>query len=200
MRRLIFFSFVVAIFVALATAAKCIAAAYAWDYKLTFLAVLVFVSTLASIALAWQRHHLRRSLLSLSVDQVDDLAEEYDEVKYAFPSVGISALRNTVLAGVTCISGPIIPLMVLPLYLVQTWIKPEPPVLQPVALALGFVLAWLWWSVGVSIWRRWAARRGLLPGEIQFHGERVKLLWPNGHFFERTEWANLFARLPSGDV
>jgi hypothetical protein len=29
---------------------------------------------------------------------------------------------------------------------------------------------------------------GLSLGEIQYHGERATILWPKGHFFERTEW------------
>ena len=55
-------------------------------------------------------------------------------------------------------------------------------------LALGFLAGWLWWSYAVPRWRHWALRRGANPDELQRAGERAKLLWPRGHFLEKTEF------------
>jgi hypothetical protein len=51
----------------------------------------------------------------------------------------------------------------------------------------GFVIAWLWWSCTVPLWRDWAADRGADPDETQWLAERQKLVWPRGHIFEKTE-------------
>jgi hypothetical protein len=61
-------------------------------------------------------------------------------------------------------------------------------------LALGLALSWAWWSVNVSLWRRWAARRGTDLDELQFEGESSSILWPKGHFLERTEIDRLLAK------
>ena len=55
------------------------------------------------------------------------------------------------------------------------------------AMALGFVLAWLWWSFYIPEWRDWAHERGADPEELQEAAIRSKLTWPKGSFFERTE-------------
>ena len=61
--------------------------------------------------------------------------------------------------------------------------------------ALGFVLiitapfiAWIWWSYAVPQWRAWALGRGVDPDELQAVAQREKLVWPRGHFFEKTEF------------
>jgi hypothetical protein len=51
----------------------------------------------------------------------------------------------------------------------------------------GFVIAWLWWSCTVPVWRDWAADRGAAPDETQLLAERQKLVWPRGHILEKTE-------------
>jgi len=51
-----------------------------------------------------------------------------------------------------------------------------------------YVLGWLWWSYAAPRWRHWALRRGANPDELQKAGERAKLLWPRGHFLEKTEF------------
>ena len=48
-------------------------------------------------------------------------------------------------------------------------------------------LAWLWWSLAVPRWRLWALRSGCDPEELQIQGMEAGLLWPKGHFFEKTE-------------
>lgn len=54
--------------------------------------------------------------------------------------------------------------------------------------------AWLWWSVGVTKWRRWAEQGGMSAAEVQYRGEKAAILWPGGHILERTEQANIEAR------
>ena len=52
---------------------------------------------------------------------------------------------------------------------------------------VGFVLAWLWWSLAVPRWRRWALGRGVDPDELQNLAQKVGLVWRRGSFFEKTE-------------
>jgi hypothetical protein len=56
-------------------------------------------------------------------------------------------------------------------------------------LILGFVLSWLWWSYSVPRWREWALKQpGINPDELQKAAEVATLVWPKGHFFEKTEF------------
>jgi hypothetical protein len=58
------------------------------------------------------------------------------------------------------------------------------------SILLGFAAipsAWLWWSLFVPQWRRWALRSGAEPVELQQRAEYASLVWPQGSFFERTE-------------
>ena len=96
--------------------------------------------------------------------------------------------------GVILINGPLLPLMVGPIFAVQWLLARTAPVASIIALVLGFALAWSWWSVGVSLWRGWAARRGVDPGELQYRGQNASLLWPRGHIFEKTELDNVLKR------
>ena len=49
-------------------------------------------------------------------------------------------------------------------------------------------VAWIWWSYAVPRWRHWALTRGASPDELQALAQREKLVWPRGHFFEKTEF------------
>jgi hypothetical protein len=55
---------------------------------------------------------------------------------------------------------------------------------------IGFPLAWLWWSFSVPRWREWAKQRGADEEQTQRLAEsgRYPLVWPKGHFFEKTEF------------
>ncbi|XLZ68143.1 hypothetical protein ABT364_16495 [Massilia sp. SR12] len=90
--------------------------------------------------------------------------------------------------GQVLVNGPLVPLMLGPFLVMQTFFVVEPPLPQFAALGGGFVLAWSWWSVAVYRWRVWAKVSGMSPAEVQRYGEAARLLWPRGHFFERTEW------------
>jgi hypothetical protein len=53
---------------------------------------------------------------------------------------------------------------------------------------LGFVAGWLWWSYTIPRWRKWALEQpGVNPEELQAAAEAALLVWPKGHFFEKTE-------------
>lgn len=54
-------------------------------------------------------------------------------------------------------------------------------------LAVGFVLAWLWWSVMVPRWRLWAYERVDDIAKLKRVAVAVGLIWPDGWIFERTE-------------
>jgi hypothetical protein len=111
------------------------------------------------------------------------------------PAAGRVSARKAVWVGALLINGPIIPLMVGPLFIGQRLLARTVPVASIALFVLGFVLAWSWWSVGVTLWRGWAARCGVNPSELQYRGESASLLWPRGHFFEKTEAGHLLKRL-----
>ena len=52
---------------------------------------------------------------------------------------------------------------------------------------LGFGLSWTWWSVMVPRWRLWAWARVEDGEELRRRAVRSGLIWPAGHFLERTE-------------
>ena len=86
--------------------------------------------------------------------------------------------------------------MVGPLFIAQYVVNAHPSILAGAGLILlGFVLAWSWWSVGVTLWRRWAGRIGLDRDELQWRGQNASLLWPRGHVFEQTELGQILKRL-----
>ena len=53
--------------------------------------------------------------------------------------------------------------------------------------AVGFVLAWLWWSLAVPRWRRWALARVADPAELERLAVATGLQWKRDSFFSRTE-------------
>jgi hypothetical protein len=57
------------------------------------------------------------------------------------------------LAGGILINGPLIPLMVGPLFIVRSLLARTVPVASIASLILGFALAWSWWSAGATLWR-----------------------------------------------
>jgi hypothetical protein len=53
----------------------------------------------------------------------------------------------------------------------------------------GFFLGWLAWSILVPRWRLWAYERVQDISELKNYAVDAKIIWPEGHFFERTEIA-----------
>ncbi len=62
--------------------------------------------------------------------------------------------------------------------------------LLPLAgFALSIISGWLWWSYTVPRWRKWALQQpGVSPDELQAAAQDVKLVYPKGHVFEKTEF------------
>lgn len=63
------------------------------------------------------------------------------------------------------------------------------------ALVLGLLVAalpasWLGWSIQVPRWRLWAYRRVADIEALKSAAASASLIWPEGHFFERTEFRN----------
>jgi hypothetical protein len=55
------------------------------------------------------------------------------------------------------------------------------------AFLLGFVMAWLWWSITVPKWRLWAYTRVNDIAKLKKAAVGVGLTWPDGSQFARTE-------------
>lgn len=104
-------------------------------------------------------------------------------------------VRRAIWIGVFWVNAPLLPIMLLPLYLLQRFVPDVRPVVSGLTVLIGFLAAWAWWSVNISLWRRWALRLGVDANELQTQGESSSLLWPRGHFFERTECDRLRERM-----
>lgn len=197
MRKLTLLLGIVALLAVPAVAAHWIARKTQWDFQLTYLAALTLASGILSLLIAAQRARLRRQLLMMSKQEVQTLAAASEDIQFAFPTMGSRSSTLTVLVGTIAVNLPTLPLLVGPLIVLQAWFSAAPPMPQFAALGIGFVSAWLWWSVAVTKWRRWAEQGGMSAAEVQYRGEKAVILWPRGHFLERTEWANLRARFCS---
>jgi hypothetical protein len=103
-------------------------------------------------------------------------------------------VRKAIWIGIAWINAPLLPIMLGPTAAYQELKPGGPAIIGGLLFLTGFVLAWAWWSVNVSLWRRWAARRGIDPEDLQTQGQSSSLLWPPGHFFERTEFDQLRKR------
>jgi hypothetical protein len=97
-------------------------------------------------------------------------------------------VRKAIWVGIFWVNAPILPILLGPMAITKNLWPHGSKVILGLMLLLGFVLAWAWWSINVSLWRRWAARHNIDPVALQFEGESSSLLWPAGHFFERTEY------------
>lgn len=194
MRQIRLIVCIIALFVVLGFIARWIANEITWEFTLTYLAVLILASSIASLLIAVQRRHLRRQLSTISEQDLLVPSAESEDIRFAFPKLGSRSPFLTVLVGLITVSLPTLPLLIGPISILQTWFAPEPPLPQFAALALGFLTAWIWWSCAVSAWRRWAESGGMTAGEVQYHGESASILWPRGHFFEKTEWSNILGR------
>jgi uncharacterized membrane protein YciS (DUF1049 family) len=56
-----------------------------------------------------------------------------------------------------------------------------------VGFVLGFLLAWLYWSVMITRWRLWAFENVRNVHELRKKAIKEKLMWPEGSMFEKTE-------------
>lgn len=51
----------------------------------------------------------------------------------------------------------------------------------------GIVLAWVYWSFAITKWKVWAFDNVRNVHELKHRAVADKLIWPDGHFFNRTE-------------
>lgn len=165
------------------------------DFKVALLISMAVANLLISAYLEWIRHHLRNHVERMAAEDRASLSRSEPEIRYAIPARGSVSPSMTTWIGAIAVNGPLIPLMIGPLALLQHVFDIHDPLASSLCLALGFVVAWAWWSVGVTVWRWWAtSRRGMSPGEAQWRGEGALILWPKGHFFEKTELGNMISR------
>jgi hypothetical protein len=89
--------------------------------------------------------------------------------------------------GLLVVNGPVTFLLIVPA-ITSILIFHRGPVVYTTA-GVGFVLAWLWWSLAVPRWRLWAYERvpvAEIP-QLKRHAVQVGLTWPDGSLFGRTE-------------
>ena len=106
------------------------------------------------------------------------------------------SIDNAIVIGTFWVNIPVLPLMFAPLALLFRFSPPDtsqPPtplllVAMAALLLLGFIAAWSWWSFMVPRWRIWAWERVADLRQLRMRAVRAGLIWPEGHFFERTEY------------
>lgn len=187
--------FILCLFAACGVAAWFLAPRLEVSFTIALLIAMIVAYLLVSACLEWFRYRLRKHVEKMTAEERAVLSELDPEIRYSTPALGSASPRITALLGAITVNGPVIPLMIGPLALLQYVFNIHHPLASALTLALGFVLAWTWWSVGVTVWRWWATtRRGMPPSEVQWRGEQASLLWPKNHFFEKTELGNLLSR------
>jgi hypothetical protein len=178
---------------ALGIVARLISSYFDFNFGLVLLGSVLAAYAALSIIVAVKRSRLAAQLKHLSAAERRALGDIYPELRYltATPQGNLSA-RAATWIGVIAINGPIVPIMVGPLFVGTQVFGSHIPLLAGAGLLLlGFVLASAWWSVMVTFWRQWATRRGVDPDELQWRGERATLLWPRGHLLEKAELGQL---------
>ncbi len=192
MLRFKFYGAIGALFLGLGLAARWTADAMHWNFKLTLLGFMLAALAALSVFGWWQERKLARQLEQLPVEQREALEALSVAARVVSSGVSRKSAFVTVSVGVCLVSLPTLPLLLTPLLALQAWLSFEPPLPHFLALTVGFLMAWLWWSMMVTWWRNWAESRGMSPEEVQYRGQGASILWPSGHLCERTEWANIW--------
>jgi hypothetical protein len=98
-------------------------------------------------------------------------------------------VRSAILWGLLWVNGPIFPLLlgvpILAFLLAVSWQLPS--IFIWISIPLGFLAAWSWWSWTLPKWRLWAISRVDDISHLYRRAIEVGLMWPRGHFFEKTE-------------
>ena len=91
--------------------------------------------------------------------------------------------------GLSLVNRPVLTIMLIQAVIgaLVAWVFDHPVVGYSLAFSAPLV-AWLWWSYAAPRWRYWALQRGVDAEELQEAAEQANLLWPRGHFFEKTEF------------
>lgn len=61
---------------------------------------------------------------------------------------------------------------------------------MPVLIIMGFISSWLVWSINVNKWKVWAFENVRNVHELKRKAIEEKLIWPDGSWFEKTEFKN----------
>jgi hypothetical protein len=138
--------------------------------------------------LEWQRHMLRQRLATMGEEECERLALVEPEIRFSRPAFKGKSYLITMLVGQLSVNVVLLPAFLAPLWLVQRRFDPnEYPLTNLFVVVVGFLAAWMWWSVSVSAWRWWAIRyRDMSTEEVQWRGEAGVLLWPENHWCTRT--------------
>ena len=160
-------------------------------YGLVMFALILGASAVLSGVIELQRRNLRRRL-----EQMQQREVLRQEIRYVeAPKDRRLSVWVATWVGSLWVKWPTIPWMVAPLFAYQS-LGGRPNAWIGIFLVIaGFACGWSWWSVNVTLWRRWAARRGVDLDELQWRGEGASILWPKGHFLESTEIGNVIDRM-----
>jgi hypothetical protein len=98
--------------------------------------------------------------------------------------------------GLVAVNGPVVPLLLLPMLVVlphMSQIERSQGLGFAILVFFGSVIgglpvAWAWWSFTVPRWRLWAYERVEDIALLKKRAVQVGLVWPDGHFFARTEF------------
>lgn len=95
------------------------------------------------------------------------------------------SMEKAIRTGLLVVNAPVMVLLVGPGAAAHYLVGKIPIVVT--AAAIGFVLAWLWWSVSVPRWRLWAYERVADIPQLKQRAVEVGLTWRDGSLFSRTE-------------
>ena len=93
--------------------------------------------------------------------------------------------RRALIVGHCLITLPVVTFLVSAITMARRAASPY----STMSFPLGFVVAWLYWSIAAPRWRRWALSNVVdaHPNELLSRAASTGLLWRTGSVFERTE-------------
>ncbi len=157
---------------------------------LLYLVLSVLVSRL-------QRRQEESELRQLAADGLDSAL--INELRVARARNAAEA-KKAVRIGLIWVNLPVLPIMLGPMALAQYIFAVRSDWVLGATLVLGFLAAWVWWSINVSLWRRWAVRRGVDATELQQRAMEASLVWPRGHLLERTELDSVLSKWKASEA
>jgi hypothetical protein len=81
-----------------------------------------------------------------------------------------------------------IPVLIIICGFMAWWVFIYPELKWYIFFLPGFIFGWIWWSILVPQWRRWALSKGIDKSELQRLAVMTGLVWKNGVIFEKTEF------------
>lgn len=165
------------------------------NYNIALIMAMILAYVALSAYLELFRYRLRKRVKEMTAEERAILAQDNPELLLSIAASSSMTSRVTVFAGTIAVNLPIIPLIVGPLALLKYVFNIYDPLYSALSLVLGFILAWSWWSISITVWRWWANKhRGMPLEEVQWRGEEASLVWPKGHLLEKTELGKILSR------